>query len=175
MNCKEATDMILKGERTEILDRHLEQCSDCRAMEEDLRRITECAKMPLPDVPEKLDKAILACAAERTPHRSMGPTLIFRMPLLRAAAAVAVLSACAVLTFSAMKRTDRPAASATATAAAASAVPEETVGNYLFAAAELDADILALSVELDQTESDMQLMASVSTPSWYTGGSYQDL
>jgi len=178
MNCREASEMILNGERNAALEEHLGQCSECRSLDEDLRRMTEFAEMPLPEVPEKLDKAVLACAASQKPQRSTKPALFFRMPVLRAAAAVAVLGACAALTFSAVTgggtgsvpvrvSSGRPAVEAAGTNAA-------DVLDYLEGAVELDADLLTLSVELDQTESDLQLMASASTPSWYPAGSYGD-
>ena len=175
MNCREVTDMILNGERNHALEEHLKQCSECRSLSEDLRCISELAEMPLPEVPKELDKAVLACAAAEKPQRSAGPALFFRMPVLRAAAAVAVLGACAALTFSAMtdgrpgpiRAAGRPGVEAVRTSS-------EDALDFLEGAAELDADILTLSVELDQTASDMQLMASVSTPSWYPAASYSD-
>lgn len=176
MNCREASEMILNGERNGALEEHLGQCSECRSLDEDLRRITELAEMPLPEVPEKLDKAVLACAASQKPQLSAGP-LFFRMPVLRAAAAVAVLGACAALTFSAVTGGGAsgpvPVRPAVRPAAEAAGTGPVDVLDYLEGAAELDADLLTLSVELDQTESDLRLMASASTPSWYPG-SYGD-
>lgn len=176
MNCNEASDMILKGERSGILEEHLAKCPECRSLEADLRRLSSMADTPLPEVPEKLDRAILACAAEQSARRSssMGPTLLFRMPVLRAVAAVAVLAACAVLTFSMM--TDGGTAAVPRPLAVSETVrgSEGDVLDFLTNSAELDADLLALSVELDQTESDLQLMASVSAPSWYSSAAYGD-
>lgn len=179
MNCREAIDMILNGERNSALEEHLGQCAECRSVDEDFRRISDLAKMPLPEVPEELDRAVLACAASQAPRRSAGPALFFRMPVLRAAAAVAVLGACAALTFSAM--TDGGKGSVPAIRAAAirpavetAQVSSEDVLDFFAGSAELDADLLTLSMELDQTESDMQLLASASTPSWYSSASYSD-
>lgn len=175
MNCKEACDMILKGEGSAALEQHLAQCTDCRILKEEFRRISEAAGKPLAEVPEQLDRAILSFAAEQAPRRVAGPTLLFRMPLLRAAAAVAVLAACAVLTFSAMTGTaKRPAAAVSAVSTGAAESAQSDGMNYLYASAELDAELLALSVELDQTESDMQLVASASTPAWYGAGGYPE-
>ena len=178
MKCREATDMILKGERNHALEEHLEQCPECRSMNEDFRRISELARMPLPDVPEELDKAVLACAAAQKPQRpAVGPALFFRLPVLRAAAAVAVLGACAALTFSAMTGGRSPSVSVRS--AVRPGVETVRTGNgdvldFLEGSAELDADLLTLSVELDQTESDLQLMASASTPSWYPAAGFGD-
>ena len=92
-----------------------------------------------------------------------------RYSLSRVAAALAVLAGCAVLTFSAMTggvpagNTVNSSVTGTQTVQGA----DGDIPNFLTDSAELDADLLALSVELDQTESDLQLMASVSTPSWY--------
>lgn len=177
MNCREASEMILNGERNGALEEHLGQCSECRSLDEDLRRITQFAEMPLPEVPEKLDKAVLACAASQKPQRPTKPALLFRMPVLRAAAAVAVLGACAALTFSAVTGGGTgpvPVRSAVRPAAEAAGASTVDVLDYLEGAVELDADLLTLSVELDQTESELQLMASASTPSWYPAGSYGD-
>ena len=177
MNCREASEMILNGERNSALEEHLGQCAECRSLDEDLRRISEFAEMPLPEVPEELDKAVLACAAAQKPQRSAGPALFFRMPVLRAAAAVAVLGACAALTFSAI--TGGGTSSVPVRAAGRPGV-ETARGNtadvldFMEGAVELDADLLTLSVELDQTESDLQLMASASTPPWYPAASYGD-
>ena len=174
MNCREATDMILNGERSPALEKHLGECSECRSLNEDYR-LVDFAKMPLPEVPEELDRAVLAAAAEQTHRRSAGPALFFRMPVLRAAAAVAVLGACVALTFSAMTG-GRAGSSVPVRAAGVETVQKnsEDVLDFLADSAELDADLLALSVELDQTESDLRLMASASTPSWYPGVQYSD-
>ena len=177
MNCREASEMILNGERNGALEEHLGQCSECRSLDEDLRRMTEFAEMPLPEVPEELDKAVLACAASQRPQRSARPALFFRMPVLRAAAAVAVLGACAALTFSAVTGGGTgsvPVRSPGRPAAEAAGTNTVDVLDYLEGAVELDADLLTLSVELDQTESDLQLIASAATPSWYPAGSLSD-
>ncbi len=174
MNCNEASDMILKGERNGILEEHLAKCPECRSLEKDLRRLSSMADMPLPEVPEKLDRAILACAAEQSARRAMGPTLLFRMPVLRAVAAVAVLAACAVLTFSVMTNGGSAAVPRPLAVSETVRGSEGDVLDFLTNSAELDADLLALSVELDQTESDLQLMASVSAPSWYSSAAYGD-
>ena len=174
MHCKEASDMILKGERRDSLEQQLGQCPECRSLNEDLRRISAMADMPLPEVPEKLDRAILACAAEQSARRTMGPTLLFRMPVLRAVAAVAVLAACAVLTFSVMTNGGSAAVPRPLAVAETTQGSEGDVLDFLTNSAELDADLLALSVELDQTESDMQLIASVSASSWYSAAAYGD-
>jgi len=167
MNCREATDMILNGERNSALEEHLGQCPECRALNEDYRLISDFAKLPLPDVPEELDRAVLASAAEQTSRRFTVPSFFFRMPVLRAAAAVAVLGACAALTFSAMTGGRTDPVPRTDTAAEAVQVNSGDVLDFLAGSAELDADLLTLSVELDQTASEMQLIASASTPSWY--------
>lgn len=179
MNCREVMDMILKGERNHALEEHLEQCPECRSLNEDFRRISDFAEMPLPEVPEELDKAVLECAAANKPQRSAGPALFFRIPVLRAAAAVAVLGACAALTFSAM--TDGGTGSGPIRAAGRPGAETVQAGSgtdvldFMEGAAELDADLLTLSLELDQTASDLQLMASASTPSWYpAASSYSD-
>lgn len=179
MNCREAADMILNGERNSALEEHLKQCSECRSLDGDLRRISgELARMPLPDVPEELDRAVLACAAAQKPQRSAGPSLFFRIPVLRAAAAVAVLGACAVLTFSAMTGSGTGSVSVRSAGRPGTETVRtngEDVLDFLEGSAELDADLLTLSVELDQTESDLQLIASAATPSWYPAGSLSDL
>lgn len=177
MNCKEASEKILNGERNRALEEHMEQCPECRSLNEDLRRISELAEMPLPEVPEKLDRAVLACAAAQTPKRSTGTVLRFRMPVLRAAAAVAVLGACAALTFSAVTGGGTgpvPIRSSVRPAAETAVQSTADVLDYLEGAVELDADLLTLSVELDQTESDLQLIASASTPPWYPAGGLSD-
>ena len=171
MNCREASEMILNGQRNGALEEHLGQCSECRSLDEDLRRVSAFAEMPLSEVPEELDKAVLACAAAEKPRRSAGPALFFRMPVLRAAAAVAVLGACAALTFSAI--TTGGGTSSVSVRTGSRPRVEAVRGNttdvldFLEGAAELDADLLTLSVELDQTESDLQLMALASAPPWY--------
>lgn len=176
MNCREASDMILRGDRSDALEQHLGACPECRSLDEDLRRISGLAQMPLPEVPEKLDRAVLACAAEQTARKSRGPGLLFRMPVLRAAAAVAVLAACAALTLSTMidGRSGTVSVSPHREIRAAATGKSGEVMDFLTDSAELDADLLTLSVELDNTESDLLLMASASTPSWLSGGSTFD-
>ena len=61
--CSEMMDLFLKGERSDAVVKHLENCSDCR----ELAALSELAVLPKEPmkVPEELDRAVLAYAAAK--------------------------------------------------------------------------------------------------------------
>lgn len=94
--CREMMNLFLKGERSEEVVKHLQDCPECRELAA-LCRAVSGMKEPM-KVPEELDRAVLAYAsAKRRPApKAWDFAFILRHAVIPAAAAAVV---CAGLVF----------------------------------------------------------------------------
>ena len=94
--CREMMNLFLKGERSDEVVKHLQDCPDCRELAA-LSRAVSGAKEPM-KVPEELDRAVLSYAAakKRPAARVWDFAFILRHAVIPAAAAAMV---CAGLVF----------------------------------------------------------------------------
>ena len=75
---------------------HLEQCADCRAFVNLAEQALTSAKQPLPEVPPRLNRAVLAYANQHLDRRRGKATALKFAGLLRLAAMLVLLAALAV-------------------------------------------------------------------------------
>ena len=148
--CEEMMNRWLSGERSDVVLRHLCECASCRELAE-LSRLTAESAEPL-QVPEHLDRAVLAHAAAKTRTRTLSFTFLMRHALIPAAAAVVV---CVGLTFA-----FRAPSVSTGGKPAVAAVRSQKFASYDFDSA--DSELLLISSRIQDASAKLTSTAAYS-------------